>query len=47
MHSFADDPKSSDYQTIVKSTSGVNAKTVLTLSLASGGGFAGIVSRAD
>jgi alpha-glucosidase len=47
LHSFADDPKSSDYQTVVESTSGVSAKTVLTLSLAPGGGFAGIIKNAD
>ena len=46
LHSFADDPKFSDYQTVVESTSGVNARTVLTLSLAPGGGFAGIISKA-
>lgn len=44
LHSFADDPKFSDYQKVVESTSGVNARTVLTLSLAPGGGFAGIIS---
>jgi alpha-glucosidase len=47
LRSFADDPKLSDYQTVVESTSGVNAKTVLTLSLAPGGGFAGIINKAD
>ncbi|HEX7571212.1 MAG TPA: glycoside hydrolase family 97 C-terminal domain-containing protein [Verrucomicrobiae bacterium] len=47
LHGFADDPKFSDYQTVVDSTSGVNAKTVLTLSLAPGGGFAGIINQAD
>jgi alpha-glucosidase len=47
LHSFADDPKFSDYQKVVESTSSVNAKTVLTLSLAPGGGFAGIINQAD
>jgi alpha-glucosidase len=47
LHSFADDPKSPNYQAVVESTSSVNAKTVLTLSLAPGGGFAGIINKAD
>ena len=47
LQNFADHPKFSDYQTVVESTSGVNAKAVLTLSLAPGGGFAGIIKRAD
>jgi alpha-glucosidase len=47
LHSFADDPNSSDYQVVMESTSGVNARTVLTLSLAPGGGFAGIIKKAD
>lgn len=47
LRGFADDPKSSDNQAVVESTSSVDAKTVLTLSLASGGGFAGIISKAD
>jgi alpha-glucosidase len=42
---FADDPKSSDCQAVVEATSAVDAKTVLTLSLAPGGGFAGIISK--
>jgi alpha-glucosidase len=46
LRGFADDPKFSDYQTVVESTSGVSAKTVLTLSLAPGGGFTGIISKA-
>ena len=45
LHSFADDPKSSDYQTVVESTRGVDAKTVLPLSFAASGGFGAIVSR--
>jgi hypothetical protein len=47
LHSFSDDPKFSDYQMVMESTSGVNAKTVLALSLAPGGGFAGIINKAD
>lgn len=47
LRSFADDPKFSDYQKVVELTSGVNAKTVLTLSLAPGGGFAGTINKAD
>jgi alpha-glucosidase len=47
LSSFADDPKAADYQTVVESASGVSAKTVLTLSLAPGGGFAGIIKKAD
>jgi alpha-glucosidase len=47
LRSFADDPKFSDYQTVLESTSSVNARTVLTLTLAPAGGFAGIISRAD
>jgi alpha-glucosidase len=47
LHSFADDPKFSDYQMVMESTSGVNARTVLTLSLAPGGGFAGTINKAD
>jgi len=47
LHSFADDPAFSDYQMVVQSTSGANARTVLTLSLAPGGGFAGIISQAN
>jgi alpha-glucosidase len=45
LHSFADDPKFSDYQTVVETTSSVNARIVLTLSLAPGGGFAGIINQ--
>ncbi len=44
LHRFADDPEFSNYQTVVESTSVVNAKAVLTLSLAPGGGFAGIIN---
>ena len=47
LRSYADDPKFSDYQMVVQSTSSVNAKSVLTLSLAPGGGFAGIISKGD
>jgi alpha-glucosidase len=47
LHRFADDPKFSNYQTVLESTAGVNADTVLTLILAPGGGFAGIINPAD
>jgi len=47
LHRFADDPKFSNYQTVLESTAGVNAQTVLTLILAPGGGFAGIINMAD
>jgi alpha-glucosidase len=47
LHRFADGPKYSDCQTVAESTSGVNTKTVLTLSLAPGGGFAGIIQQAE
>ena len=47
LRSFADDPKFSDYQAVVESTSRVDAKSVLRLSLAPGGGFAGIISKGD
>jgi len=47
LHGFADDPKFSDYQAVVESTSKVDAKTVLTLSLAPAGGFTGIISKSD
>lgn len=45
LRSFADDPKFSDYQAVVESTSRVDSKGVLTLSLAPGGGFVGILSK--
>jgi hypothetical protein len=32
---------------VLESTAGVNAQTVLTLILAPGGGFAGIINQAD
>ena len=47
LRAFADDPTASDYQAVVESTSGVDGKTALKLSLAPGGGFAGIISKAD
>lgn len=47
LHRFADDPKFSNYQTVLESNAGVNAETVLTLILAPGGGFAGIINQAD
>ena len=47
LHRFADDPKFSDYQTVLESTAGVNAQTVLTIILAPGGGFAGIINKGE
>ena len=47
LYSFADDPKFSDYQKVLESTSGVSTSTVLRLSLAPGGGFAGIINCGD
>ena len=47
LRSFADAPASPDYQTVVDTTRGVDAKTVLPLSLTSGGGFTAIISRED
>lgn len=44
---FADDPKAADYQAVVESTSSVDGKTTLTLSLAPGGGLAGIIDNAN
>jgi alpha-glucosidase len=44
LKTFADDPKSSDYQAIIESASDVDAKSVVSLSLAPGGGFAAIIS---
>lgn len=45
LHSFADNTNSSDYQAVVESTLGVDAKTVVPLSLLPAGGFAGIISK--
>ncbi len=42
--SFADNPESSDYQVVVETTRGVDAKTILPLSLAADGGFTAIIS---
>jgi alpha-glucosidase len=47
LRQFADDPKFSDYQAVVESTSDADAKSVLTLSLAPGGGFVGILSKGE
>jgi hypothetical protein len=47
LHRFADDPEFSNYQTVLESTADVNAQTVLTLILAPGGGFAGIINQTD
>ena len=47
LRAFADDPKASDYQAVMESTSSVNAKTTLTRSLAPGGGLSGIITKAD
>lgn len=44
--SFADKADGSDYQAVVESTSEVTAESVLTLSLASDGGYAAIIGKA-
>lgn len=44
---FADDQVSADYQSIVETTGGVDAKAVVLLSLRPAGGFAGIISKAE
>jgi alpha-glucosidase len=46
LRGFADKADSSDYQAVVESTRDVNAESVLPLSLAPGGGVAGIISKA-
>jgi alpha-glucosidase len=46
LHSFADDPGSTDAEAVVESTREVTAKTMLPLSLVPGGGFAGTISPA-
>jgi alpha-glucosidase len=46
LHSFADDPGSTDAEAVVESTCEVTAKTMLPLSLVPGGGFAGTISPA-
>jgi len=45
LRSFADNTNSSDYQAIVETSRGVDAKAVAPLSLLPAGGFAGIISR--
>jgi alpha-glucosidase len=45
LRSFADKGDSSDYEAVVESTRDMDADSVLPLSLARGGGFAGIVSK--
>jgi alpha-glucosidase len=47
LRAFADDPGSTNTETVVESTHEVTAKTVLPLSLASGGGFGGIISEGN
>ncbi|MEO8179835.1 MAG: glycoside hydrolase family 97 C-terminal domain-containing protein [Deltaproteobacteria bacterium] len=46
LRAFADQPDGSDYQAVVESTRAVEPGSVLPLSLAPGGGFAGIISQA-
>lgn len=46
LRSYADRPAASDYQTVVESNQDVNANSLLPLSLAPAGGFAGIISQA-
>jgi hypothetical protein len=46
LRSFADKADSSDYEAAVESTRDVDAESVLPVSLAPGGGFAGIISKA-
>lgn len=46
LRGFADKADSSDYEAVVESTRDVNAESFLPLSLAPGGGFAGIISKA-
>jgi alpha-glucosidase len=46
LRGFADKTDSSDYQAVVESTRDVDAESVLPLSLAPGGGFAEIISKA-
>jgi len=47
LHAFADRPDASDYQAVVESTRAVDSGSVLPLSLAPGGGFAGIISQSQ
>jgi hypothetical protein len=44
---FADKTDSTDYQAIVETNSGVDAKAIVPPSLMPAGGFAGIISKAD
>ncbi|HEU6447393.1 MAG TPA: glycoside hydrolase family 97 protein [Verrucomicrobiae bacterium] len=46
LRAYADDPGSTNYEAVSESTREVTAKTVLPLSLNSGGGFGGIISKA-
>jgi hypothetical protein len=45
LRAFADQPNGSDAQAVIESTRAVNSGAVLPLSLAAGGGFAGIISK--
>jgi alpha-glucosidase len=45
LRAFADQPDGSDAQAVIESTRAVNSGAVLRLSLATGGGFAGIISK--
>jgi alpha-glucosidase len=45
LRAFADQPDGSDYQAVIESTRPVNSASVLRVSLARGGGFAGIISE--
>lgn len=44
LHGFADQPDGGDAQAVIESTHAVNSSSVVPLSLAPGGGFAGIIS---
>jgi alpha-glucosidase len=46
LRSFADKADSSDYEAVVESTRDMDVESVLPVSLAPGGGFAGIISKA-
>jgi alpha-glucosidase len=45
LRAFADQPDGSDNQAVIESTRAVNSSSALRLSLAPGGGFAGIISE--
>jgi hypothetical protein len=47
LRSYADNPGSADYQAVVETSRGVNAKDVVPLSLLPAGGFAGIIIKTD